>query len=103
MLLGLYINSSNDTLSPRSHWPCLDPKAETIPTGPTDGSICLSKQFLCLVFRGQAGGAVNAEQGWKELTTVLRDSTGTPSAPHPHSLVGQQPQLQVIPAVGQPV
>lgn len=65
-----------------------------------DGSICLSKQFLCPVFWGQAGGAVNAQQGWKGIATVLRDIKGTPSAPHPHSLEGQ---LQVIQAMGQPV
>lgn len=98
MLLGLLINSANDALSPRCHWPCLDPRAQTIPTGPTDGSICLSQQLLCLVFQGQE--AVNAQQGRKGLT---RDTTGTPSAPQPHSLLGQQPWLQVIPAMGQPV
>lgn len=85
MLLGLYINSSNDTFSPCSHWPCLDPKAETVPTGPANGSIWLPEQFLCLVFWGQAGETLNASQVWKGLAAMLEGITSAPFAPHaPH-------------------
>lgn len=107
MLLGLYINSSNDTFSPCSHWPCLDPKAETVPTGPANGSIWLPEQFLCLVFWGQAGETLNASQVWKGLAAMLEGITSAPFAPHaPHPrsppLPVQQQQVRAIPAMGQP-